>query len=195
MESKNGRRSAIVITIRNNKEASRLFSKGLRFREALKVVEKFWEAGPGSVYISCASLGHDRLEECVDRAVQCINCSGAHKVKNHRCGITGFTLKMGKICTHIKSKCASCEKNHSSTEFRYPARPKAQAEAWKEKVKKSQAKKKQSATHVVLEKEPAIEPSKMELDTVLTLWAKSPRQQSLDLTLFNEDSAENVQDK
>lgn len=41
LESGNGRRSAIVITVGNSTEASRLFSKGLRFGGALKVVEKY----------------------------------------------------------------------------------------------------------------------------------------------------------
>lgn len=49
LESGNGRGCAIVITVGNSAEASKLCSKGLRFGGALKVVEKYWEAGPGSV--------------------------------------------------------------------------------------------------------------------------------------------------
>lgn len=135
LESGSGRGSAIVITVGNSAEVSKLCSKGLKFGGTLKVVEKYWEAGPGSICMSCAGVGHNRLGECGDRAIQCVICAGAHKAENHRCGVTGCTIKMGKICTHVTPKCANCEGNHQATAFKYPARLKAQAEAWREKAK------------------------------------------------------------
>ena len=90
LESGSGRGSAIVITVGNSAEASKLCFKGLRFGGALKVVEKYWEAGPGSVCMSC---GHNRLGECGNRAIQCVICAGAHKAENHRCGVTRCTIK------------------------------------------------------------------------------------------------------
>lgn len=101
LESGSERGSAIVITVGNSSEASKLCSKGLRFGGALKVVEKYWEAGTGSVCMSCAGVGHERLGECGDRAVQCVICAGDHKVENHRCGVNGCMVKTGKICTHV----------------------------------------------------------------------------------------------
>ena len=59
LESGTGRGSAIVITVGTSEEAAKLCSKGLRFGGALKVVEKHWEAGPGSVCLSCAGVGHN----------------------------------------------------------------------------------------------------------------------------------------
>ena len=176
LESGSRRGSAIVITVGNSAEASKLCSKGLRFGGALKVVGKYWEAGPGSVCMSCPGVGHNRLGECRDRAIQCVICVGAHKAENHRCGVTGCTIKMGKICTQVTPKCANCEGNHQATAFKCPARLKAQAEAWKEKAKKPQAKDKQPATFTALEKEAEAESSEMEVNISLTLWAKSLRQ-------------------
>ena len=195
LESGTGRGSAIVITVGSSIEASKLCSKGLRFGGALKVVEKYWEAGPGSVCMSCAGVGHDCLGECGDRIVQCVICAGAHKAEDHRCGVIGCTAKMGKICTHVTPKCANCGGNHQATAFKCPARLKAQAEAWKDKVQKSQAKDKQLATDAAPDEEPIIGPSEMELDNAVTLWAKSPRQQSSDLSSFGDDVPENTQDK
>ena len=195
LESGSGRGSAIVITVGNSAEASKLCSKGLRFGGALKVVEKYWEAGPSSVCMSCAGVGHDRWGECRDRAIQCVICAGAHKAENHRCGVTGCTIKMGKICTHVTPKCANCGGNHQATAFKCPARLKAQAEAWKEKAKKSQAKDKQPATYAASEEEPEVESSEMELDNAVTLWAKSPQQQSSELSSFEDDMPEDTQDK
>ena len=138
------------------------------------MVEKYWEAGPNSVCMSCADVGHDCLGECGDRAIQCVICAGAHKAENHRCGVIGCTVKMGKICTHVTPKCANCGGNHQTTAFKYPAKQKAQAEAWRKKAKKSQAKDKQPATYADLEEEPEVGSNEMELDSAVTLWAKSP---------------------
>ncbi len=84
LESGNRRRSAIVITVRNSGETSLLCSKRLRFRRALKVVEKYWEAGPGSVCISYKAVDHYRLGNCGKRAMECVICAGLYKVKNHK---------------------------------------------------------------------------------------------------------------
>ena len=69
LKSRNRRKSAIVITVKNNKKASRLCSKELRFGETLKVVKKYWEVGFGSIYMSCAGISHDRLGKCRDKAI------------------------------------------------------------------------------------------------------------------------------
>ena len=59
LESGTGKRLAIVITMGNSTEASTLCSKELKFGGALKVVEKYWEAGPSSVCISCVGVSYD----------------------------------------------------------------------------------------------------------------------------------------
>ncbi len=190
LESGTGRGSAIVITVGTSEEAAKLCSKGLRFGGALKVVEKYWEAGPGSVCLSCAGVGHDRLGECGDRAVQCVICAGAHKVEDHRCGVTGCVVKMGKICTHVTPKCANCGAKHQATALRCPARLKAQAEIWKEKSRKLQAKDKELATFATPEEEVEAGSNDMEVDTSLALWTQSPEQQSSDLSSLEDDRFE-----
>ncbi len=137
----------------------------MRFGGALKVVEKYWEAGPSSVCLSCAGVGHDHLGECKGRVVQCVIFAGAHKVQDHRCGVTGCTMKIGKICTHVTPKCANCGTKHQATAFRCPARLKAQAEAWKEKSRKFQAKDKEPNTFIAPEIEPEAGSNEMEVDT------------------------------
>lgn len=59
LESGNNKGSAIIITMGKIIEASRLCSKGLRFRGAPKGVENYWEAGPSSFCMSSAGIGHD----------------------------------------------------------------------------------------------------------------------------------------
>lgn len=112
LESGTGKGSAIVITVGNSIEAAKLYAKELRFGGALKVVERYWEAGPSSVCMTCLGLGHDRLGSCGDKEVQCVICAGTHKAENHKCGITGCTIGRGKICTHLVPKCANCAGNH-----------------------------------------------------------------------------------
>lgn len=139
-------------------------------------------------------IGHDRLGECGDRAIQCVICAGAHKVGNHKCGVTGCTAKVDKICTHITPKCANCGGNHQATTFRCPAGLKAQTEAQKERVKKSQAKGKQQAKNEALEEELAIRHSGMEMDTEVASWAKSPEGESSDLSSLEDNAPEDPQE-
>ena len=69
LESENRKRSAIVITFENKAEVLKLCTKKLRFRIASKVVEKYWEAKPSLLYITCLGICHDQPEECVERPV------------------------------------------------------------------------------------------------------------------------------
>ena len=201
LETGNGRGSAIVITVGNEAEASQLCAKGLRFGGAPKVVEKYWEAGPGSVCMACSGIGHDRLGGCKERAEQCVICAGAHKTENHSCGVTGCGAKKGKICIHVVPKCANCGGNHQATAFRCPARQKAQALAWRNKAKKAQEENSGQADKRSGDRETSVEsqedrevtpkPVDMELDTP-TDWAASPGQ-SLDLSSIEDNMPENAQ--
>ncbi len=67
LKTGNGKGSAIVVTVENEVEASRLCAKGLRFGGAPKVLEKYWEAGPSSVCMTCSGIGYDRLGGCNQR--------------------------------------------------------------------------------------------------------------------------------
>ena len=69
LESDNGRRSAIVITVRKILEASQLYSKRLRFGDTLKLIEKYWEAGPLTICINYTGIRYDQLEECGNREI------------------------------------------------------------------------------------------------------------------------------
>ena len=102
-------------------------------------------------------------------------------------------MKIGKICTHVTSNCANCGAKHQATAFRCPARLKAQAEAWKEKFRKFQAKDKESTTFVASEEEPEAGSSKIEVDTFLTLWTKDTKQQSSDLSSLENDRFESLE--
>ena len=58
-QQENGKQgSAIVITVKGETEAKQLCASGLRFGGIVRVVERYWEAGPGSVCMTC---GHERL--------------------------------------------------------------------------------------------------------------------------------------
>ena len=136
LETGNGRGSAIVITVGNEADISKLCAKRLRFGGAPKVVEKYWEAGPSFVCITCSGIGHDRLGGCNEKPAQCVICAEAHKSENYKCGVTGCVAKAEKICIHVILKCANCGGNHQATPFKCPARQKAQAVTWKNRSKK-----------------------------------------------------------
>ena len=119
-------------------------------------------------------------------------CAGAHKTEDHRCGVTGCTVKMGKICTHVTPKCANCGGKHQATAFRCPARAKAQAEAWKKRSKRLQTKNKRPASPINMEKEPETTSNEMELDSSPALYNENPSSElsSLEDDQFNSPGSE-----
>lgn len=82
-------------------------------------------------------------------------------------------VKMVKICSHVKPKCANCGKNHQAKAFKYLAWLKAETNAWNNKLKKSIAKDKQPALYLAPEEKLELKSIKIDLDISVTLWAKS----------------------
>lgn len=70
-ESGDNQGFAIVITVAKHSQASYLYAKDLRSGGGLKIVEKFWEAGPGSVCPIWCVISQDRLVNCGQRPSQC----------------------------------------------------------------------------------------------------------------------------
>lgn len=97
------RGSAIVITVKSESEAKQLCASGLRFGHVVKKVEKYWEAGPSSVCMTCCGIGHKRMGRCNDRPSRCIICAGSHEMSEHRCGVLGCSKEIGKVCVHVRS--------------------------------------------------------------------------------------------
>lgn len=95
---------------------------------------------------------------------------------------------------HVTPKCINCGENHQATAFKCPARLKAQAEAWKNS-KNSIAKDKQPTPYFTPapEEESEVRSTEMDLDTAVTLWAKSPGQESSELSSIEDNMPENTQ--
>lgn len=161
----------------------------------LKVVEKYWEAGPCSICMSCAGIGHDQLGGCGNRRVQCVICAGAHKVESHKCEVIGCMAKIGKICTHVIPKCANCGGNHQATAFKCPAKLRAQTKAWKKKMEKAQLDEQLPVTYDPAKERPASGQTDMEIDTEVINLAKSPGAQSSCLSSIDDDLSEEAQNK
>lgn len=183
--------SAIVITVDTGKEAAKLYSKELRLREALKIVEKYWEVEPGLVCLSYISIGHNCWGKCKNQIVWCVIYIGAYKVEDHRYKVTSYTMKMSKICTHVTSNCANYEVKHQATIFKYSARLKAQAEIWKKKSRKLLAKNKKITPFAIPEEEIEAGSNNIEVDTWYTIWAQSLEQEALNLSSFKDNRFEN----
>ncbi len=140
-ETGNKRGSAIVITVKGETEAKKLCASGLRFGGVIKVVEKYWEAGPSSVCMACCGIGHERMGSCGNRPARCIICTGPHKVEEHQCGVIGCTKGRGKVCVHVTVKCANCGGGHMANSPRCASRHKAGVKANKERKLKKHSKK------------------------------------------------------
>lgn len=139
------RGSAIVITVKGEAEAKKLCASGLRFGGVVRVVERYWEAGPDSVCPTCCGIGHQRMGSCAERPQRCRICAGPHKVDDHHCGVIGCKKGKGKICVHVTPKCANCMGAHVANSPRCISRHKAEINARKEKKAKEMQKEKEPA--------------------------------------------------
>ena len=115
------------------------------------------------------------MESCGNRPLQCIICTGPHKVEEHSCGVAGCNKGKGKICVHVDVKCANCGGNHTANSPRYTSRHKADIEAKKEKKRREKGGKEKTRAEKS-EKERMVE--NPEPDTEMDLederWAQSP---------------------
>ena len=167
-ESGNNRGSTIVIIVANYSKAFYLCARGLRFGGALKVVEKFWKAGPGSICLICCGIGHDRLGNCGERLMQCTLYAGPHKLGKHKCGVIGCQARLGKIYSHVTATCANCQGNHQAISVKCPVRHKAKKEAKKRKEDKNKEKVDEAPEYQNEGKEkPSEEPDEENLDLLM----------------------------
>ena len=202
LDTGDARGSAIVITVGSKEEVSKLCARGLRFGGAPKVVEKYWEAGPCLVCMTCSGIGDDWLAGCNPRLEQCAICVGAYKSENDQCGVMGCTVKIEKICIYVVPKCGCCDGNHQATAFRCPVRQKAPALVWRNKGKKAEkistsmvderSEDRENSVKSQRDKEITPKPGDMELD-IPTNWVASPGQ-SLDLSSIEDNTSGNGQD-
>ena len=182
-ETGNKRGSAIVITVKGDAEAKKLCASGLRFGGVVRVVERYWEAGPSSVCMICCGIGHHRMGSCGDRPEKCLICAGPHKVENHQCGVAGCNKGKGKICAHITPKCANCGGTHVANSPRCASRHQADIKARKEKKMKEKEKEKMQAENISNAAEEEGRELSPQLDTEMEMeesWTPSPEPEEVE---------------
>ena len=190
-KAENKRGSAIVIIVKGDAEAKKLCASGLRFGGVVRVVERYWEAGPSSVCMICCGIGHQRMGSCEGRPEKCLICAGPHKAENHQCGVAGCKKGKGKICAHITPKCANCGRDHIANSSRCASRHQANIKARKEK--KSKEKEKERTQTKNINNDPIPDTPNPSLDVRMDLEkeksAQQPEDENLDLVMESNDWA------
>ena len=125
-----------MITVKREAEAKKLCVLGLRFGGVVKVVERYWEAGPSSVCMICCGIGYQQMKCCGDWPQKCIIYASFHKMEDHQCGVAGCKKRKGKICVYVTPKCANCTGAHAANSLRCTSRHKAEINTRKEKKTK-----------------------------------------------------------
>ena len=74
------------------------------------------------------------MRKCGDRVPKCVICTGPHKIKDHRCGVTSCTKGVDKVCIHLTVQCANCGGGHSANSNQCTLRYKAEKEARRKKT-------------------------------------------------------------
>lgn len=61
------------------------------------IVEIYSKVRSSSVYMIGYDIGHKKMGSCKNLVLQCIICSGPHKIKKHYCGLASWIKKKVKI--------------------------------------------------------------------------------------------------
>ena len=142
------------------------------------MVEKYWDAGPGSICMTCCGIEHQRMGSCGGQPQKCIICAGLHKIKDHQCGVAGCQKVKAKICIHVTPKCANCIGAHAANFQHCTLRHKAEINAKKEKKTKEIQKEKKPASNTGNKVGEEKREASPQLDTDIELegenWAPSP---------------------
>ncbi len=172
------RGSAIVITVQGETKAKRLCVSGLRFGKVIKIVKRYWEAGPGLVCTTCYGIGQQRMGNCGDRPEKYVICVRSHKVENHQCGVMGRNKGKKKICVHVTPRCANCMGAHAANSSRCTSRHKVEISARKGKKTKEIQKEKEMVSNTGNKVDKREKEASPQLDTDMELegedWAPSP---------------------
>lgn len=68
-----------MICVKKAAKAKKLYISGLLFRRAVKMVERYWDARPGLVFITCYGIRHQRIESFEDQPQKDIICISPHR--------------------------------------------------------------------------------------------------------------------
>lgn len=72
-----------MITVSNKIEVKRLLVNSFYFRKIVKKVEKYWKAGPRSVYMRYCGISHKRQDNYRDRLERYVICAKAYLINMH----------------------------------------------------------------------------------------------------------------
>lgn len=137
--------SAIVIIVKGETKAKKLYTSNQRFDGLIRVVEKYWKVGSSSVCVTSCGIEHRRMGGYGNQPAKCIIYIGEHKVEEYKGGVIGCTKGKRRICPHITIRCDNCGGNHMAYFLLCSSRHKAgikkiKKKCWRNKVKKRKKK-------------------------------------------------------
>lgn len=110
-----------------------LYASGLHFSEQIKIVEKYWESRPSSIYITCCGISPKQIEKRGKRQPRYIICASLHKIDEHYYRVNGCNKGTKKICAYVVVKCANCGGSYPANSNRCMSRQKAEIDVRKQK--------------------------------------------------------------
>lgn len=136
-----------MITIKKKVEIKKLCASGLRFGSAVKVVKRYWDAGPGLVCMTCCDIKHQQMRSCGDQPQKYIIYTNAYKVEDYQWKVIGCHKRKGQIWVYITSKCVNYIVAHAFNSPWCVSRHKVEISAKKYKKVKDILKKKEEASN------------------------------------------------
>lgn len=105
--------------VKSKIKAKQLCAFGLHFRYTIKRVEKYGEARPNSVCMTCCSIGYEYIDNYNNRPPKCIIYASLYKVSEHWCEIVGYSKGIEKSCIYVIAKYVNYNNNHPANFLQY----------------------------------------------------------------------------
>lgn len=93
--------------IKSEAEAKKLCLSSFKFGEAIKMIEKYQDARPHLVYMTCHSIKYQWIGNCGDQPQKYIICRGLLKIEDYQYRLAKCQKRKRKICIHVIPKYAN----------------------------------------------------------------------------------------
>ena len=100
---------AISIIVKKKSKAKHLCAFRLQLKRNIRIVERYLEAKPSSVCVTCCGIRYKKMGSCKKKSFQYIICYVTYMVKQHCCNIADCNKDKRKTCAHMTTKYANYE--------------------------------------------------------------------------------------
>lgn len=110
--------SIVTISVKSNKRANQLVSKGIRIGEKKLRVKRCINSRPDTICGKCSTWRHTK-HKCIGTRAKCPIYLENHTKYKHRCSQPGYRATVEVYCRSIVVRYLNCKRAYRATNNRY----------------------------------------------------------------------------